>query len=122
MRMKKAARSLLALALALSLSLVMAVPAAANDVPSSTMIFQGALTYDSATGSYSGVLPMVDEATANLGDKVGGTTSTPGKGIRPGSVMTLAVVRFGRARQSPATTGGRPFPLTHLIGISTAWS
>lgn len=48
----------------------------ANTVASSTMYFQSAgghtLTYDSVSGTYSGVLPMIDEATAGIGDGVAG--------------------------------------------------
>jgi hypothetical protein len=64
-------------ALVLGLSLTMAAPVAAQDDPpntvaSSTMIFQGTLTYDSATGAYTGQIDMVNESAMDLGDKIAG--------------------------------------------------
>ena len=65
--MKKIILSLLSLVLILGL--VGAV--SANTIESSTMIFEGALT-DNGDGTYSGVVAMVDEATAGLGDGIAG--------------------------------------------------
>lgn len=57
-----------AMALTMGLALLAAPTAVAdNNVSSSTMIFEGTLT-DEGGGIYSGVLPMVDEAAAALGD------------------------------------------------------
>ena len=42
-----------------------------NTIASSTMIFKGSLT-DEGDGTYSGILPMVDEATESLGDHEAG--------------------------------------------------
>lgn len=74
--MRKLVSTLLTLALVMSFAL--AVPVAAEDpvdppntVESSTMIFQGSLT-DNKDGTYSGTIPMVDEAAMSLGDKIAG--------------------------------------------------
>ncbi|MFC1968213.1 hypothetical protein ACFLVX_02330 [Chloroflexota bacterium] len=55
---RKVFNILFALVLVLSVSLVTAVPAEANDVASSTMVFAGSMT-DEGGGVYSGVIPMV---------------------------------------------------------------
>jgi len=75
--MKKLVSVLLTLVVVLGLSLTMAAPVAAQDDPpntvaSSTMIFQGTLTYDSATGAYTGQIDMVNETAMDLGDKIAG--------------------------------------------------
>jgi len=70
--LKKLVSVLLTLAVVLGLSLAMVVPVAANSVSSSTMIFQGNLTYDSATGAFTGTIDMVNETAKDLGDKIAG--------------------------------------------------
>lgn len=58
--------------LAVSIMIVgMLTPASANTVATSTMWFQGELT-DVGGGVYTGVLNMVDEAAAGIGDGVSG--------------------------------------------------
>lgn len=55
--------------------LIVAPYASANTVPSSTLVFYGPLTYDSGSGSYSGIVPMVTgavETSEGVGDGVGG--------------------------------------------------
>jgi hypothetical protein len=64
--MKKKFFSIL-FALVLSLGLAIAVSVAANSVPSSTMIFEGQLA-ENGDGTYSGVIPMVNEAVGPIGD------------------------------------------------------
>ena len=63
-------------ALVLGLSLTMAAPVAAQDDPpntvaSSTMIFQGTLTYE-GNGVYTGTIDMVNETAMDIGDKIAG--------------------------------------------------
>lgn len=77
--MKKLVNVLLTLAVVLGLSLTMSVPVAAdnpidppNTVASSTMIFQGSLAYNSATGAFTGQIDMVNESATALGDGIAG--------------------------------------------------
>ena len=52
--------------------LAVGATAMANTVQSSTIWFEGTLTYDSGTGAYTGTIAMIDEATASVGDGIAG--------------------------------------------------
>jgi hypothetical protein len=101
----------LAVALALVFSLMAAAimpagPAMAdNTIASSTMIFEGTLNNDGG-GIYSGVLPMVDEAAAGLGDNEGGYDVYAENG---------ATAQFGD------DSGGGPVWTPQLIAGHDAW-
>jgi len=73
MRMKKLRLALTWITLAsLLFSVFGTIPVQAdNTISSSTIIFEGTLT-DNGDGTYTGVLPCVDEATAGLGDNESG--------------------------------------------------
>ena len=73
--MKRIFSILFALVLVLSFSLIPAVPVMANDVPSSTMVFEGALT-DQSGGVYTGTIDMTE------GEYY--VTGGPGEGISTG--------------------------------------
>ena len=55
--MKKFYTIIISMVLALTLCLVTVIPAIANDIDSSTMIFEGELT-DEGDGVYTGTIPM----------------------------------------------------------------
>ena len=60
------------LVLALILSIIIAAPASANSVASSTMEFEGTLT-DNGDGTYSGVIPMIVAGGYDIYAEEGGT-------------------------------------------------
>ncbi|MBD3348784.1 MAG: hypothetical protein GF400_06270, partial [Candidatus Eisenbacteria bacterium] len=69
-------------AMTLALSVLIAVPAMGNSVSSSTMEFEGTLT-DNGDGTYSGVIPMIDNAGYDIYGEEGGTAwfgNDPGSG------------------------------------------